>query len=304
MTPHDRFGDLFIVGAGAIGSLIAAGFSHSEIAYQWILREKTLPPDAVKTLRYGEISLLNKQWQRGKFSASDIIVLPLKAYQIADALKLLQPLLHPSTVVILIHNGMGGAEVAREVLGPLQPTYLATTSQAALKKAATRVEHTGLGDTYVGMSWLCKATNKSDDIANLLEQTLAPTFVATDMKAALWKKLIINAAINPLTALHSIRNGELEQTQYRETITRVCEEACAVAKCEDILLDSIEMVETVLRVAKDTAQNYSSMNRDVHARRQTEIDSISGYIVEIANKKGIHVPVNALLYESIKQCAI
>ena len=119
------------------------------------------------------------------------------------------------------------------------------------------------------------------------------------MAACLWRKLAINAAINPLTALLRCTNGELAGDPA-DRVRRLCTEISAVARAAGMgrAVESLENV--VFEVIHNTADNRSSMLQDVEAGRPTEIDYITGWLVEQANRLGMDVPANAALLEQVK----
>jgi len=134
----------------------------------------------------------------------------------------------------------------------------------------------------------------------MMNRCIGPVTWRDDIETALWQKLAVNCAINPLTALNNIPNGGLLAAHYVETITAVCEEVCAVARVCKIELEVNTITEQVFNVIERTAENFSSMHQDVINKRTTEIEGINGYIVNQAKKKGIDVPTNTLLYKAIK----
>ena len=117
---------------------------------------------------------------------------------------------------------------------------------------------------------------------------------------ALWTKLSVNVVINPLTALHNIQNKHIAKPEFEQSRISICNEFTQVADAYGLDFDALSVHENVLSVAKATGENYSSMHQDVAHGRQTEIDAINGYIVDMATKKGIPVPENTLLVERVK----
>ncbi|PWN95402.1 hypothetical protein FA09DRAFT_332053 [Tilletiopsis washingtonensis] len=137
------------------------------------------------------------------------------------------------------------------------------------------------------------------------------------MQLKLMHKLVINACINPLTALADCRNGELYgNAAARLAMGDICREASAVllaqardaregsgsaggldqldASLLDQSLSPSALLSAAEAVARSTAQNFSSMQQDVHNMRgKTEIDFINGYIVGLGRRYGIDTPVNS-----------
>lgn len=236
-----------------------------------------------------------------KTSADDLLILPLKAYQLGDALQSWCSRLSPETPVVLLHNGMGGYETARAMLPASQPVYVATTSHGALKKDANTIIHTGYGHTMLGRLDHVSLPAEETRVLGALSTMLPPVTWRHDMRQALWHKLAINAAINPLTALNNIANGGLLYSGYRQQLHELCKETVLVAATYDVVFNTTQLLHDVLDVAANTAKNFSSMHQDYHHDRETEIEAINGYIVAMGKKKGIDAPRHASLVERIKQ---
>jgi len=134
----------------------------------------------------------------------------------------------------------------------------------------------------------------------LLNKALPPFGFVEDITRALWLKLAINCVINPLTALNDMRNKGVLLNEYDEIRYALCQEFALVAEQYDLVFSPLELEKHVLSVASLTGQNYSSMHQDIAMHRHTEIDAINGYIVSLANKKGISVPTHALMVDRVK----
>jgi 2-dehydropantoate 2-reductase len=155
--------------------------------------------------------------------------------------------------------------------------------------------HTGEGKVNLG-------TNPRQ--AELQEVLVSAGFqveIVADPKSLLWGKLVINAAINPLTAILGIPNGDLlTQPDTRELLSEVATEAEFIAYHNGVMLPYPDPIEAVEQVARNTAGNHSSMLQDVLNGRPTEIDAINGAIVLEAEKVGVPTPVNRVLWHLVK----
>lgn len=107
------------------------------------------------------------------------------------------------------------------------------------------------------------------------------------LQKRLWKKLIVNCAINPLTALNNIKNGELLRSdKYKKVMCSVIKECMSVMTDEGMELkdkDEREYEEQPYIVAEQTADNYSSMLSDVRHNRRTENEALLGYVIRKAD---------------------
>ncbi|WP_218353128.1 ketopantoate reductase family protein [Alteromonas lipotrueiana] len=299
--PLPNLGRIHIVGSGAIGSLIAVGAQHNNIAYSLSPRRADQLTQRLITYS-GQSILLNQNLpEPEKLAETDLLIMPVKAHQLAQAAAQWQPRIQDNTPVLLVHNGMGGLESVREVLKK-QPIYLATTSHGAMKINQHEVKHTGFGRTMVGEAPDNRngSGEQSEMVMKVLSRCLQPVTWQEDIERALWTKLAINAVINPLTAIYDITNGKLDSLQFRGQIGDICDEVAQVAQACKIDLTSDFLKENVQLIIANTANNYSSMHQDISAKRTSENDAINGFIVKQAEKKGIDVPVNTFLHNKIK----
>ncbi|WP_372767183.1 ketopantoate reductase family protein [Pseudoalteromonas sp.] len=206
------------------------------------------------------------------------LIIPTKSHQVDTVLDSLKDKLCTTSTVILCHNGMPNLELIQQKLAKQQVFFL-TTSMAALKRADFAVEHTGFGASFIGA---LNANSQKTQTIECLLNALPNITTEQNISALLWQKLIINIAINPLTAVHQVKNGALVSPQYASDIFGLVNEAVFIANKEDVEISLSAALESTYRVMRATSQNYSSMNRDVYKQQQTEIDSICGYI----HKKG------------------
>jgi 2-dehydropantoate 2-reductase len=153
------------------------------------------------------------------------------------------------------------------------------------------VECTGVGEVVLGPrdggeSPTAERVFAAFDAAGVV------TELATDMPHRLWEKLAVNAGINPVTALARVENGALVDGPANDLAVEAAREVAAVARAGGIDLTDDEATAAVERVAAATAANTSSMHQDVLAGRRTEVDAISGYVVDRADRP---VPATATM---------
>jgi 2-dehydropantoate 2-reductase len=288
-----------IVGKGAIGGLI--GFKCHQLGYDYQHLIKIQQQQSFKiTDNVGESHSLRPNTSVITNPAQfDLLILPVKAYQVLPVLEQLQPFIQPNHVIVLLHNGMGTVEQVTKRL-PNNPLVAATTSYGAFKPDANTLLETGLGQTHLG--WLGNTHNAlKQSIEPILSALLPPSHWHQDISLALWKKLAINAVINPLTAIHNLKNGELTDLKYNAHISNICFEITKVMEALDYSINRAELVKNVQQVITATANNYSSMHQDLKFKRQTEIEFINGYITSKAIELNIEVPHNNRLVEQIRQ---
>ena len=128
--------------------------------------------------------------------------------------------------------------------------------------------------------------------------------IVEDAQSLIWGKLVINAAINPLTAILRVPNGGLlELPSAREMMASLAMEAARVAQAEIVPLPFSDPVAAAEDVARRTAANHSSMLQDVLRGAPTEIDAICGAVVKIGQKHGIETRTNWACWKLVKAIA-
>nr|WP_268820570.1 2-dehydropantoate 2-reductase [Paraglaciecola sp. G1-23] len=291
--------NIAILGYGAIGGLVASQCHKLGYTYQILLRT---PEELTLEIQDIELQLNHIQPNTSLIDDPqpfDLLILPIKAYQILPALKSIKRNIKPYQTIVLLHNGMGCIEQVKQLL-PDNPCIAATTSYGAYKPDANTIKQTGLGETHLGWINTSQSVQKAK-IETILSNLLPPVFWHPDISLALWKKLTVNAVINPLTATLNIKNGELAKPNYANQIKDIITETHAVIQSLEYSISFDELSSLVKNVIDKTADNYSSMHQDIHHKRRTEIEFINGYIVNKANELGLQVPQNEKLLKQVQQ---
>ncbi len=287
--------NILILGPGAVGSLWATKFQFA--GHNVSLWGRT--SDSKQQLQLDDAPAINFANQHlPSVQAADLIVVTVKAWQVEGAIEPLLPYISEDTIVMLLHNGMGTAPLLEAKL-PDNPLIVATTTHGAYKPSKEQVLHTGQGNTQLG-GFNAKGAQCSF-LADVMNHALPEVNWNPNINAALWTKLAINCAINPLTAIHQCKNGELAAPEFAIELTNITHELVAVMNKEEIEIDFDSLHATIMQVVNATAANYSSMRQDVFHQRRTEIDFITGYLLQAAEKHHISTPENAKLYQRIKQ---
>jgi 2-dehydropantoate 2-reductase len=236
---------------------------------------------------------------------SDLVLVLVKSWATGESVKPLKSHLTRDAVVLTLQNGLGNAAQLRSALlheGVRPHVWLGVTTQAALRTAPGKVSHTGEGITVIG--------RKSSEVNTRLQQVAATltaagieTHAVDDIHRWVWRKLAVNAAINPVTALAGAPNRAIrENADLQRACRLLASEAVAVAAARGLALDEQQLMNTINDVAEATGDNRSSMLVDLEKGMRTEIDAINGAIVKEAQRRGIEVPANQLVLSLIRAC--
>ena len=226
-----------------------------------------------------------------------------KAGAIFDALEDISAQLDRPANIVLMQNGMGFHEQIASRFGEAA-LFCALSTEGAWTRERFHVVHAGRGSTQIG-AWRTEQAELEPTIISAFRAGPLSISRCADLQGALWQKLSINCAINPLTALHGINNGDLlthpsASIALREVIMEI-EQVLTATGRSGLATDVDEMIRQVI-VA--TANNQSSMRQDLEAGRMTEIEFMTGFLCQQAESAGIDVPVNRGLYERVKEMTL
>ncbi|MGX5201273.1 ketopantoate reductase family protein [Aliikangiella sp. IMCC44632] len=292
-----------IIGAGAMGHLWACYLKRQGLLANLYSRQ----PQASR-----RVSLVNKQhrfrveldytpiknWQ-----AAPVTIICVKAHQLESLCNSLPKQAFKDESIILMMNGLGLEEIVQRYF-PTARVIQAYTSHGVYQqphKDSLIVNHSGNGETYLGFQGLVSASSPWQDIVELLNCALPPTQWSQSHKELLLIKLIVNAVINPLTAVNNCTNGEiLHNGQLNEQAHALLYELTPII---DVMLPQLtfnEIKSRIEKVALSTANNYSSMQQDIARKNKTEIDFINGYLLKTAQKLGFSLTKHNEIIQQIK----
>jgi len=215
----------------------------------------------------------------------------VKAYQTEAAASELLRWLAADGVAITLQNGLGNLETLSRALGEQRAALGVTTAGARLMRPG-HVRAGGDGPTRIARH------PRTPPVVDLLNAAGLDASFSEDALGLAWGKLVVNCAVNPITALLRATNGALLQPEAKAAWALACEaagEAALVAQSAGIHLPYADPRLELERVLRRTAGNRSSMLQDVESYRQTEIDAIAGAIVGEAERRRVPVPVNRVL---------
>ena len=282
-----------VFGAGALGSLVGYMIQKAGYDVVFIARGKQLDALSKKLVVKGLINDEIAVDVRSKPVDADITFLTVKAYDTEAAAKSLAKV--NCGVVCSLQNGVGNEEIllkyVRDVVGGVT-TYGANLIDYGV------VEFAGIGKTFVGD--FGKKSN-AKKVAKVLNDSGMETEIVEDISRRIWVKAVINAAINPITAICSVRNGKVvEIAELWKLASALAKEGEEVMKGLGFDVKENELVNAVKDVALKTKNNKSSMLQDLEKRKKTEIEYINGAIVKAGKKLGIDVVANETILNLIR----
>ncbi|MEG7378448.1 2-dehydropantoate 2-reductase [Bacillus subtilis] len=284
-----------IIGGGSVGLLCAYYLSlYHEVTVVTRREEQAaaIQSEGIQLDKDGEEFSADCSADTSINSDFDLIVVTVKQHQLQSVFPSLERI--RKTNILFLQNGMGHIHDLKEWrVG--HSIYVGIVEHGAVRKSDTAVDHTGLG----AIKWSAFDDAEPDRLNILFQHNHSdfPIRYEADWYRLLTGKLIVNACINPLTALLQVKNGELLTTPaYLAFMKLVFQEASRILRLEN----EEEAWERVRAVCGQTKENRSSMLVDVIEGRQTEADAIIGYLLKEASIRGLDAVHLEFLYGSIK----
>lgn len=197
-------------------------------------------------------------------------------------------------------NGIGHMEQLSQWI-PAERLHYAVSTEGARRLGATAVEHTGRGTTLIGAIGTADTAVAQKKLIKTLDAAGFDVQASNQIKETVWKKLLINAVINPLTALWRVKNGELlDGEERRRAMRELFDESRLVAAYEGVDIPPSHW-DQVLTVCRNTANNHSSMLQDILHGRRTEMEWINGSLLRLGAKHGLHLPMTESIVRRIRE---
>jgi 2-dehydropantoate 2-reductase len=294
-----------VVGCGAVGSLFAANLATLDDVEVWAFdaarpHVDAINRDGLRLVGAGEVTgRVRATTDAAELPACDFGIVATKAMHTDPAIAAAA---HAFTggCVATVQNGIGNEEV---VAAHCERVIRGTTFPAGKILEPGVVQWDVKGDTTLGPFEAAPAPfAEIERLADACTRGGMPTAAVADARGPQWRKVIFNAATNPIGALTGLTHGRVcEQPALRSLVSRLVDEGKAVAAAQGIELDSDpeELIDYAAR--PEVAYNHkASMLQDVEAHRQTEVDYLNGGIVEFGRRYGVETPEHAAIWALVK----
>src|SRR5262245_15463370 len=294
-----------VVGCGAVGSLFAAGLAQLDDVEVWaydLAREHVdaINADGLRISGEGElVGRLRATTYAQELPPCDFGIVATKAMHTSAAVAATAHAFAGGAVAS-VQNGIGNEEAIAE---HVERVIRGTTFPAGRVVEPGHVYWDVKGDTTFGPYEPQPAPKEEvERLADACTRAGMPTHAVDDARGPQWRKVIFNAATNPLGALTRLTHGRVcERPDLRALVTTLVDEGKAVADAQGIELDDDpeRLIDHAAR--KDVAYEHkASMLQDVEARRRTEIDYLNGGIARFGRELGVPTPLNEAIWALVR----
>jgi 2-dehydropantoate 2-reductase len=294
-----------VVGCGAVGSLFAANLAQLDDVEVWaydLAREHVQAINArgLRLSGAGDVvGIVRATSDAQELPACDFGIVATKAMHTSAAVAATAHAFADGAVAS-VQNGIGNEEAIAE---HVPRVIRGTTFPAGKLLEPGHVQWDVKGDTTLGPFEPQPAPQEAiEALADACTRAGMPTHAVADARGPQWRKLIFNAATNPLGALTGLTHGRVcERPDLRALVTGLVDEGKAVAAAQSIALDADPEDLIDHAAQKNVAYDHkASMLQDVEAGRQTEVDFLNGGIVRFGNEHGVPTTLNQAIWALVK----
>ena len=303
-----------ILGTGALGGVIAGCLADTEAELVCVSRGRTAeilqsgltiftPEGSVEMIpgdRYSVIDSESGPLNENMCNSCDVVIIAGKADSTSALSSIAEDIVADGGFVVSIQNGLGNAGIIASRVG-WRRVVGGSTTHSAWRDGEGGVHWTGRGSFLIGsMDRSDPKPIESEFVSLLQEAGLNPVW-SSEINKEIWRKLMVNVAINPICAIAGIRNGGLlEIPELWAQSLEAMREAESVARASGVELGAIDIEDYLKKVVTSTAENRVSMLQDLMAGRRTEIDVICGAVISKGEECGVPTPRIEILLALVK----
>lgn len=296
--------NIVIVGAGAMGCLFAARLAEAGVSVTLV----DVDAARLAALDRDGILLADDDGERGVpvraalaadvTGPADLVMIFTKGMHSAAAARSVAHLADGNAHALTLQNGIGNAEAIAEVFTP-DRVLMGVTDLPADLAGARRVESHGHGHIRLG-GFTAGAQPAAQAVVALLNRGRLNAEADPAVEAALWEKVAFNAALNALATVTGLTVGGMDEAPGRRIAAAIVGEVVETAAAQGIHLERSRIDARIAFAMANHRGHKASMLQDRLAGRPTEIESINGAVVRVAERLGVQTPVTSTLADLVR----
>jgi 2-dehydropantoate 2-reductase len=287
-----------VMGAGAVGCYYGGMLARA--GHSVVLIARPVHVDAIasaglrlQTQTLDEHIQLAASTDASAVAGADVVLLCVKSSDTEAAGRLMQPYLRVDALVMCLQNGVDNAERLRAVL-PGQAVSAAVVYVATEMAGPGHVKHNGRGELVI------EPPPAGLGVAQALIAAGVPAEISSNVRGALWAKLILNCAYNAVSAITQQPYGKTSVgVGVQEVMRDVVAECLAVAEADGVTLPG-DIHAAIQKIALTMPAQFSSTAQDLARGKPTEIDYLNGFILQRGEALGIATPANRVLWALVR----
>jgi 2-dehydropantoate 2-reductase len=300
-----------VFGAGGVGGYFGGRLVQAGAEVVFIARGAHLQAIQAHGLRVesisGDFTIADAKAQSDPAAVGevDVVIVGVKAWQVAEAAQAIRPLIGSHTLVVPLQNGVDApGQLAAVLDAPDSPRPHVIGGMCRILahvSAPGVIQHSGILP-YIAFNRL---DHQPDERVQALHQALdrcqgTAAHVPSDIVAAMWAKFVFIAALSGVGAVARVPSDVLRAvSETRQMLVQAVQEIDAVGRARGVALAADTVERTLAVIDGLPPGSTTSMQRDIIAGRPSELESQTGAVVRFGRARSVPTPVNTFLYASL-----
>lgn len=289
---------------GYYGGLLAGHYQKNEnIAIYFIARGKNL--EAIQTTGLRIETLENSRTvypqlvteHPAEIGIADYLFCTTKSYDLEENIRQLSPLIGPQTVIIPLLNGADITERLRSLLPSREIWYGCVYIGVRLSTPGIVTKFTARERFWFGDPQGNKT--RQQELLHLLQEAGISAENPEDIITRIWRKFFLISLSATLTSYYDQSIGEVLRF-HREDYFRLGDELQAIASAKGITLPVDITAQVIADQEKMPYEATTSMHTDFKNGKQTELETLTGYVVKSGKMLNLPVTMYEAMYEKLK----
>lgn len=295
-----------IMGSGGVGGYFGARLAESGEDVTFIARGEhlaTIRRDGLTLKSIDGDAIITSATATddpAEISEVDVVIVAVKAWQVASAAEAIRPLIGPGTLVLPLQNGV---EAADQLAAALGETHVldGLCGILAWREGPGVIRHAGVSPFIRLGTRLPSQAAGAEALRATLDRTSGISAeIPDDIEAAVWSKFLFICAMSGIGALTRAPIGTTRTLpETRELTGQILSEIDAVARARGVALP-VDAVERAMHFIDSLPEgSTASMQRDIVAGKPSELDSQNGAVVRLGRAASVPTPINSMIYAAL-----
>ena len=231
----------------------------------------------------------------------DLLIVALKGPKLIEGLQTVKGVIGPNTTIISVMNGISSEEIIEKELGTSRIIHCVAQRMDALFQNGV-LTCGNFGELVLGLSKEHANEKEALEATEAFFREIGMPFVHDDeIIHRMWCKWMLNVGVNQTLAVFDDVFARVHQPgEARDTLIGAMREVLEISKKEGTAVTEEDFREYLRIIDELNPAGMPSMRQDRLAKRKTEVDLFAGTVIEKAEKYGVDVPFNRMLYKEIK----
>jgi 2-dehydropantoate 2-reductase len=296
---------VLVVGAGAIGGYFGGRLLEKDVDVTFLVRErrrKQLEDHGliIESVN-GNASFTPKAIVTGeKADHFDLVILSTKAYHLEGAIEDIRPYVTEGTMIMPLLNGISHIQKLFDEFGKENVIGGLCSIESTLDNEGKILQTSALNNLVFG-ELSTERTERILKIDELFSGTKVNYKLSDNVNQDLWHKYLFITTMSGITTLMRSPIGPIrEEESGYQTLKSLLKEIISIMNMVQApIADNIEEIQ----LKQINGLGYpmkTSMQRDMEKSLPVEADHLQGYLLEIARKEGLSIPVLQAAYGNLK----